>query len=83
MKISDSLSHLLVGLATIGALSALAANGTIPGSEALASITGIAGVLLGTGASAMGSSSTMAALMTPPPIQSSSSTPAPTPPPIQ
>ena len=57
INISSTLAHLIIGLATIGSLSALAATHVVNGSEALTMITGIAGVLLGTSATTMGASS--------------------------
>lgn len=49
--------HLIAGLAIIGALAGLAASGTISGTDAVGGILGVGGVLLGSGASALGASS--------------------------
>ena len=55
-NLSASWAHLIIGLATIGAVAGLSASGTVPGSEAITVITGIAGVLLGTSATTVGAS---------------------------
>jgi len=72
VNISPTLTHIIIGLATIGSIVGLAANGTVTGSEAVAVITGVSGVLLGTSATAVG-----AATSSPPStISSGAATPA-------
>ena len=57
MNISPTIAHVIVGVATIGAVTGLALKGDVSGNEAITVITGICGVLLGTSSVTMGAHS--------------------------
>lgn len=54
---TPGIQHLIAGLATIGALAALAATGAVPGNDALVPIVGIGSALVGGGIAIAASSS--------------------------
>ena len=56
MNISPTIAHVIVGVATIGAVTG-ALKGDVSGNEAITVITGICGVLLGTSSVTMGAHS--------------------------
>ena len=66
-NLSASWVHLIIGLATIAAVSILASTHVVNGTDALTIITGLSGVLLGTSSVSMGSAAGVAAAMTMPP----------------
>ena len=68
-NLSPSAAHVIIGLATIGSMTGLAAAGSVNSTECITVITGIAGMLLGTSSSAMGSAAGISAVMTQPPVE--------------
>jgi len=74
--------HAIVGLSVIGALAGLAAVGTITGVAATYGVLAIAGILLGTGSSAVGASSNPTTITTPVTAPPTVVTPVPAPTPI-
>ena len=57
MNMSPTFAHVVVGVATSGAVTGLALQGSVSGNEAVTVITGICGVLLGTSSVTMGAHS--------------------------
>ena len=64
---TPGVQHLIAGLATIGALAALAATGAVPGNDALVPIVAIGSALVGGGIATSSASQAVAQIPTPPP----------------
>lgn len=58
---TPGVQHLIAGLATIGALAALAATGAVPGNDALVPIVAIGSALVGGGIATQSASQASAA----------------------
>jgi hypothetical protein len=69
---TPGVQHLVAGLATIGALAALAATGAVPGNDALVPIVAIGSALVGggiaTSSATQASAATAAAIPTVAPV---------------
>ena len=54
MKVTPTIAHLVIGLATIASATGMAVAHVVSGTEASTMIVGVAGILLGTSSVSMG-----------------------------